>query len=251
MTTTNLSGRLDGKVALVTAAAQGIGRATAERLASEGAAVYASDLHAEGLAGASFASVSQLDATDQKAVSAYVSQFERIDILVHAVGHVHHGNIEECPPEEWRRTMTITLDSAYTVLGAVVPKMKAKGGSIVTIASLASSIKGFPKRAAYGAAKGGVIGLTKAMAADYLDQRIRCNAVCPGTIASPSLEGRIAELARELGSQEAATQYFLDRQPAGRLGTPDEVAALCAFLASDESGFITGQAINVDGGISI
>lgn len=251
MTKTDLNGRLAGKVALVTAAAQGIGRATAKRLADEGAIVHASDLNGEGLSEAGFASATQLDATNQDAVEAYVAPFERIDVLVHAVGYVHHGNIEECPPEAWRRSMTITLDSAYIVLGAVVAKMKEHGGSIITIASLASSIKGFPKRLAYGAAKGGVLGLTKAMAADYLDQKIRCNAVCPGTVASPSLEGRIAELAGQLGSHEAATQYFLDRQPAGRLGTPEEIAALCAFLAADESSFVTGQAINVDGGISI
>lgn len=243
--------RLIGRIALVTAAGQGIGRATAERLAAEGAQVHASDRNADLLQDLAVASTTALDATDGAAVAAYAARFDRVDVLVHAVGYVHHGNIESCTPEDWRRSMTISLDSAYIVLGAVIPKMKAQGGSVITIASVASSIKGFPNRAAYGAAKGGVIGLTKACAADYLTQRIRFNAVCPGTVDSPSLRDRIASLAETLGSPEAALKYFIDRQPAGRFGETDEIAALCAFLASDDSKFITGQAINIDGGITI
>ena len=245
------TGRLAGRVAVVTAAGQGIGRATAERLAAEGAEVHASDINADLLATLAEATTTRLDATDGAAVATYFSTFERIDILVHAVGYVHQGTIEECGPDDWRRSVNITLDSAYNVIAGAIPKMKAHGGSIVTIGSVASSIKGFPRRAAYGAAKGGVIGLTKAVAADYVSLGIRCNSACPGTVASPSLEERIDALAETLGSKEEAHRAFVSRQPAGRFGTVEEVAALCAFLASDEAAFITGQAINIDGGITI
>jgi 2-keto-3-deoxy-L-fuconate dehydrogenase len=249
--TTTDGQRLRGKIALVTAAGQGIGRAVAERLVAEGAEVHASDLNGSLLDGLAAASVIGLDATDEAAVTAWAARFARVDALVHCVGYVHHGNIEECSPADWRRSMTITLDSAYYVIRAVVPKIKAHGGSVTTIASVASSTKGFPKRAAYGAAKAGVIGLTKACAADYLADKVRFNAVCPGTVDSPSLRGRIEELATTLGSIEAARKMFIDRQPAGRLGTPEEIAGMCAFLASDDAGFMTGQIVNVDGGITI
>lgn len=247
MTTTDQ--RLAGKIALVTAAGQGIGRAIAERLIAEGATVHASDRNGDLLADLPAASTTALDATDHAGVAAYAARFPQVDVLVHAVGFVHHGTIEECSPADWRHTMAITLDSAYNVLGAVIPAMKQQGGSVITIASVAGSTKGFPKRAAYGAAKGGVIGLTKACAADYLG-KIRFNAVCPGTVDSPSLRGRIATLAQSMGT-EAALKYFLDRQPAGRFGEPEEIAGLCAFLASDDSRFMTGQVINIDGGITI
>ena len=243
--------RLAGKIAVVTAAGQGIGRAIADRFLTEGAEVFATDLNGTLLNNLSGATTASLDATNHAAVIAYMSAFDRIDVLVHAVGYVHQGTIEECSPEDWRRSCAITLDSAYNILGAAIPKMKAHGGSIVTIGSVASSIKGFPKRAAYGATKGGVIGLTKAVAADYLSARIRCNSVCPGTVDSPSLRDRIAELAIKLGSEDAAYRFFIDRQPAGRFGKPEEIAGLCAFLASDDGAFVTGQAINIDGGITI
>jgi 2-keto-3-deoxy-L-fuconate dehydrogenase len=243
--------RLAGRIAVVTAAGQGIGRAIAERLAKEGALVHASDINAGPLATLEVAGRTALDATDLSAVTRYFEGFERIDVLVHAVGFVHQGTIEECTPEDWRRSMAITLDSAYHTIGQAIPRMKAHGGSIITIASVASSVKGFPRRAAYGAAKGGVIGLTKAVAADYLGHKIRANAICPGTVDSPSLRSRIEELAERMGSREAALKFFIDRQPAGRFGTPEEVAALAAFLASDDSIFMTGQSINIDGGITI
>lgn len=243
--------RLTGKVAIVTAAGQGIGRAIAERLEAEGAEVHASDLNAGLLASLDVAGRASLDATDLGAVTQYFAGFERLDVLVHAVGFVHQGTIEDCSPADWRRSMAITLDSAYHVLGQAIPRMKAHGGSIITIASVASSVKGFPKRAAYGAAKGGVIGLTKAVAADYLGHGIRANAICPGTVDSPSLRSRIEELAEKMGSQEWALKFFIDRQPAGRFGTPEEIASLAAFLASDDSVFMTGQTVNIDGGITI
>ncbi len=241
---------LNGRIAVVTAAGQGIGRAVAEALRAEGAEVHASDINARLLEDFD-ASTAQLDATDHEAVHRYFEQFDKIDVLVHAVGYVHQGTIEETTPQDWRKSCSITLDSAYNVIGAAVPRMKNAGGSIITIASVASSLKGFPKRAAYGAAKGGVIGLTKAVAADYLSAGIRCNAVCPGTVDSPSLRERINELAEQMGSLEKATDFFMSRQPSGRLGTPDEIAAVCTFLASDRASFITGQTINVDGGITI
>lgn len=247
----DLTKRLAGKTAIVTAAAQGIGRAVAERLMAEGANVYASDLNGDLVSTLIGAKTAILDATDGTAVTSYFDQFDQVDILVHAVGYVHQGTIEECSPEDWRRSCSITLDSAYYVLGATVPKMKAHGGSIITIGSVASSIKGFPKRAAYGATKGGVLGLTKAVAADYIKEGIRCNSVCPGTVDSPSLHERIEELADKMGSKDEAVKFFIDRQPAGRFGTPNEIAGLCAFLASEDGAFVNGQAIKIDGGITI
>lgn len=246
-----MTGRLNGKRVVVTAAAQGIGRAVAERALEEGAEVFASDLNAAGLAGLEGAECALLDATDTAAVSEYMAGLPGIDGVVHAVGYVHQGTLEECGPEDWRRTMTITLDSAYSVLRAALPRMTEAGGSIVTIASVVSSVKGLPKRAAYGAAKAGVIGLTKSVAADYLRHGIRANAVCPGTVETPSLHDRIDALAEEFGSREKALAFFLDRQPTGRLGTSGEIAGLCAYLLADESALITGQALSIDGGITV
>lgn len=243
--------RLDGKIAVVTAAGQGIGRACADALVAAGAAVHASDLNPALLTGFGGASATALDATDSAAVNAYFAGFARIDVLVHAVGYVHQGSIEETSDADWRRSSSITLDSAFYVIRAAIPKMARPGGSIVTIASVASSIRGFPKRTAYGAAKAGVIGLTKAVAADYLKDGIRANAVCPGTIDSPSLRERVEALTATMGSPEAAWKFFLDRQPTGRLGTVEEVAAMVLFLASDAASFVTGQAMAVDGGITV
>ena len=242
---------LAGRVALVTAAGQGIGRAIAERFVRDGAEVHASDLNGALLDDLDAASVTAVDATDASALADWTARWPRIDAVVHAVGYVHHGTVEDCTPEDWRRSMAITLDSAYLLFRDVVPRMREHGGSVTAIASVASSTKGFPNRAAYGAAKAGVIGLVKACAADYLKDGIRFNAVCPGTVDSPSLRGRMSALAEKLGSMEAAEKVFLDRQPSGRLGTPDEIAGICAFLASEDGRFMTGQVLNIDGGITI
>ncbi|WP_375551440.1 SDR family oxidoreductase [Rhodophyticola porphyridii] len=246
-----MSGKLAGKIAVVTAAGQGIGRACADALIAAGAEVHASDINAETLSTLDSATRTVFDATCEEEVAAAFARLDRIDILVHAVGYVHQGTIEECTPDEWQRSSRITMGSCYTVLRAGLPRMKEAGGSIVTIASVCSSIKGFPRRAAYGAMKAGVIGLTKSVAADYLSAGIRANAICPGTVDSPSLRERVADLAEEFGDMDKAWEFFLSRQPTGRLGRPEEVAALAMYLASEESGFITGQAINIDGGITI
>jgi 2-keto-3-deoxy-L-fuconate dehydrogenase len=242
---------MEGKTCVVTAAGQGIGRAIAERLRDEGGIVHASDLNAGALEDLDGARVAALDATDHEAVRDYMAGFERIDVLVHAVGYVHQGTVEECAPADWHRSVDISLTSGYNVLHHAIPRMKAHGGSIVAIASLASSMKGFPRRAAYGASKAGLIGLIKSVAADYVTCGIRANAICPGTIQSPSLDGRIAELTETFGSAERAMEFFISRQPSGRFGTASEIAALAALLASDEGAFLNGQAIAIDGGITI
>lgn len=242
---------MSGMVAIVTAAGQGIGRAIAERLIAEGAEVHASDLNVAKLGGMPAASVSACDVTDASAVARWLAPLSRIDVLVHAAGLVHQGTIEETTPEQWRRCISVSLDSAYNVFGAAIPLMKTNGGSVVTIASVASSIKGFPRRAAYGAAKGGLIGLIKACAADYVTDNIRFNAVCPGVVETPSLRERIVELGKTAGGQEAAETSFRQRQPTGRFARPEEIASLCVLLASSEGSYINGQAINIDGGITI
>lgn len=247
----DLTQRLKGKTAVVTAAGQGIGRAIAERFLAEGARVIASDLDGGLLADLEEAETHTLDATDEAAVAAHFAPIERIDILVPAAGFVHQGTVEECSLADWRRTQTVTLESTFLVIRAGLPAMKTHGGSIITIASVVGALKGLPKRAAYGAAKGGVQGLMKSVAADYVTHGIRCNAICPGTVDTPSLRARIGELAEQMGSEEAALEFFMQRQPTGRFGTPAEIAGLCAFLASDDGTLVNGQSIGVDGGISI
>jgi len=220
-------------------------------MTSEGANVHASDVNSGLLKDLSATSTAQVDATDPEAVDAWLSGIGRIDVLVHAVGYVHHGSIEECSLDDWRKSQSISFDSAFYVLKSGIPLMKENGGSVIVIASVASSIRGYPKRAAYGAAKGGVIGLMKACAADYLPDGIRVNAICPGVVDTPSLSERISEMAKEMGSESAARQWFLDRQPSGRFAQPEEIAGTCVWLASQDAGFVTGQTINVDGGITI
>lgn len=242
---------MKNKIAVVTAAGQGIGRATAEGLAKRGATVYALDNNPDTLKDVKNMTPVVVDCTDADAVGEFFASLTRVDILVHGVGYVHHGTIEDCVPDEWAKTLNITLNSAYVVIRAALGKMKTHGGSIVNIASVCSSVKGFPNRAAYGAAKGAVIGLTKSVAIDYLPYKIRCNAVNPGTTLSPSLDERIHALGKEVGGADKALQMFIDRQPMGRLGTPEEIASMCIYLASDDSAFATGQCFNIDGGTLI
>jgi len=242
---------MKNKIAVVTAAGQGIGRATAEGLAARGATVYALDNNPDTLKDVGNMTPVIVDCTDANAVAKFFETLPRVDILVHGVGYVHHGTIEDCTPDEWAKTLNITLNSAYIVIREALGKMKEHGGSIVNIASVCSSVKGFVNRAAYGTAKGAVIGLTKSVAIDYLPYNIRCNAVNPGTTRSPSLDERIEALGKEVGGTDKALQMFIDRQPMGRLGTPEEIASMCIYLASDDSSYVTGQCFNIDGGTLI
>jgi len=241
--------RLAGKTALITAAAAGIGRATALAFAREGAQVIATDINGRELAalGALQASIRPevLDATDREAVEDLCRREPRIHVLVNAVGFVHNGTILECSDEDWSKSLAINLTSMMRVIRAGLPGMLAGGGgSIINIASVASSVRGVPSRFAYSTTKAGVIGLTKSVAADFVTQRIRCNAICPGTVDTPSLAQRL----RNTGDEARARAAFIARQPMGRLGTAEEVAALAVYLASDESAFTTGAVHVIDGG---
>jgi 2-keto-3-deoxy-L-fuconate dehydrogenase len=246
------SGRLAGKRALVTAAGNGIGRETALAFAREGASVLATDISAgdlQSLAAQHDAiAIRVLDVTDAAAVSALVTA-DQFNVVFNCAGWVHQGSIQDCDAAAWARSFAVNVDSMYYVCQAAIPRMlAADGGSIVNMSSVVSSIKGAPDRFAYGASKAAVIGLTKAIAADYAGRKIRCNAVCPGTVETPSLRERIAALG---GDANAVWESFIGRQPMGRLGKPGEIASLVVFLASDESAFATGSAFVVDGGWSI
>jgi 2-keto-3-deoxy-L-fuconate dehydrogenase len=249
--------RLKGKVAVVTAAGQGIGRAIAEAFVAEGAQVIATDLDAGKLTGLAAARLLPLDVRSTAAVQALANDIERAfggaDILVNCAGFVHHGTVLDCRDDDWDFSFDLNVKSMHRMIRALLPAMQKKErGSIVNISSVASSVTGLPNRYVYGATKAAVIGLTKAVAADFIKQGIRCNAICPGTIESPSLAGRIETLAKTTGrSLTDVRQSFIDRQPLGRLGTPQEVAALAVFLASDESSYITGQPHLVDGGLAL
>ncbi len=247
-----MAGRLAGKVALLTAAAAGIGRATAEAFAREGARVVATDIDLDGLAGLD-GDKRKLDVRSSADVAALAREIGAIDVLFNCAGFVHHGTVLDCSDEDWDFSFDLNVKSMHRTIRAFLPGMLAKGGgAIVNIASGASSVRGIPNRYVYGASKAAVIGLTKAVAADFIRKGVRCNAICPGTIESPSLDGRIAALSRSSGKPvEAVRQDFVDRQPMGRLGRPEEVAALAVYLASDESAFTTGQIHLVDGGFAL
>ncbi|KQM62734.1 NAD(P)-dependent oxidoreductase [Sphingomonas sp. Leaf17] len=243
--------RLSGKTALVTAAGQGIGRAIAEAFLAEGAVVHACDINESALTG--LAGAFRLDVTDAAAVAALPDRIRPVDILVNAAGYVHAGTILDCEEADWDRSFGLNATAMYRLIRAFLPGMiAAKSGSIVNIASVASSLIGVPNRFAYGASKAAVIGLTKAVAADFVGQGIRCNAICPGTVESPSLLERMRAQA-EAGAEDfdAVHAAFSARQPVGRLGRPQEIAALAVHLASDESAFTTGTTAVIDGGWSV
>ncbi|AKK69278.1 SDR family oxidoreductase [Xanthomonas translucens] len=247
-----MSGRLQGKRCLITAAGAGIGRESALACARAGAQVLATDIDAaalQALAADSAAIVTQtLDVTDAAAIQALVAANAPFDVLFNCAGYVHQGSILDCDEPAWRRSFAINVDAMYYLCQAVLPGMLEQGrGSIVNMSSVASSIKGVPNRFAYGVTKAAVIGLSKAIAADYVAKGIRCNAICPGTIKTPSLGQRVKALG---GDEQAVWKSFTDRQPMGRLGDPREIAQLVVYLASDESSFTTGQTHIIDGGWS-
>jgi len=246
-----VAGRLQGKTAIITAAAQGIGKASAVLFAREGAKVYATDINEAALkelAGVNGIVTRRLDVMDDAAIKAAAREIGPVDVLFNCAGFVHHGTILECSDKDWDFTMNLNVRSMYWMTRAFLPGMIERGkGSIVNMSSGASSIRGIPNRFVYGTSKAAVIGFTKAIAADFIKQGIRCNAICPGTIETPSLEGRIAAFADPV----QARKDFIARQPMGRLGTAEEIAYAALYLASDESSYTTGTAIIADGGFSL
>lgn len=252
-----MAGRLKGKVAVVTAAGQGIGRAIAELFVGEGATVYASDVQRDKLEGLARTKKAKLDVTSTRAVEAYAAKVGEIDILVNVAGYVHHGTVLTTTERDWDFSFDLNVKSMHRTIKAFLPGMlkRAKDSgrtcSIVNIASGASSIRGIPNRYAYGASKAAVIGLTKAVAADYIRDGVRCNAVAPGTFRSPSWEDRVETLGKEWGSKEKAMEMFVQRQPMGRVGDAIEIAPVVVYLASDEAAFTSGTVIPVDGGFSL
>ena len=252
-----MTGRLSGKRAFITAAGQGIGAAIAATFIAEGADVVATDLDAAKLKALKIDKTFALDARSTDAVNALaksvIEKFGAPHILVNCAGYVHQGSVLDCSEKDWDFSFDLNVKSMHRTLTAFLPAMlKNGGGSIINISSAVSSIRGVHSRYVYGASKAAVIGLTKAVAADFITQGIRCNAICPGTIQSPSLDGRIAAIAKSSGQPaEAVREAFIARQPIRRLGTTQEVAALAVFLASDESSYITGQPHLIDGGMAL
>ncbi len=247
--------RLIGKTAFITAAGQGIGRATAVAFAREGARVIASDINSATLAALKAqtgCTTLQLDVTDAAAVAAAAAEHGPVNVLFNAAGFVHAGTVLDCTEADWDFAFNLNVRSQFRLIKAFLPGMLAQGGgSIINVASVAGSIKGAPNRFVYGTTKAAVIGLSKAVAADFVTRGIRCNAICPGTVESPSLRERIAAQAAGSGqTQEQVEALFISRQPIGRLGRVEEIAALAVYLASDESAFTTGTAQVIDGGWS-
>jgi 2-keto-3-deoxy-L-fuconate dehydrogenase len=246
-----VSGRLQGKTAFITAAAAGIGKASALAFAKEGAKVIATDIDEKGLAalaGAAGITTRKLDVLDKAAIEAAAKEAGTVDVLLNAAGFVHHGSILECDDKAWQFTLDINVRSMFWTCKAFLPGMLAKGkGAIVNVASGASSIRGIPNRFVYGTSKAAVIGLTKSIAADFITKGIRCNSIAPGTIDTPSLGQRINAFADPV----QARKDFIARQPMGRLGTAEEIAAAALFLASDESSYATGTCLEIDGGFNL
>lgn len=238
-------GKLTGKTALVTAAAQGIGRASAELLAAEGARVFATDINVDVLKDVADCERVKLDVLDGAAITRFAEDIGTVDILFNCAGYVHAGTILDCDERAWEFSFGLNVTAMYRIIRAFLPGMlQAGGGSIINMSSVASSVKGVPNRFAYCSSKAAVIGMTKAIAADFVGQGIRCNAICPGTIQTPSLDQRLAAT----GDYAAAQAAFIARQPMGRLGRAEEIAELVLYLASDASSFTTGVAHVIDGG---
>jgi 2-keto-3-deoxy-L-fuconate dehydrogenase len=246
-----VAGRLQGKTAIITAAGAGIGRASALLFAQEGAKVYATDIDEKALkelGGISGIVARKLDVLDDTQIKAAAKEIGPVDVLFNCAGFVHHGTILECSDKDWDFSMNLNVRAMYWMARAFLPGMiERKKGSIVNMASGASSVRGIPNRFVYGTSKAAVIGFTKALAADFIKQGIRVNALCPGTIETPSLQGRIAAFADPV----QARKDFIARQALGRLGTAEEIAAAALYLASDESSYTTGTAMIVDGGFSL
>ncbi len=251
-----MSGRLKGKKTLITAAGQGIGRSTVLAFAAEGAHVLATDInpHSLDLLKKEFSEFATnietylLDVNNLKAIQQLSEENDAFDVLFNCAGFVHHGTVLDCEESDWDFSFELNVRSMYRMIKAFLPAMlKSGGGSIVNMSSVASSVKGLPNRFVYGASKAAVVGLTKSVAADFITQGIRCNAICPGTVESPSLQERIKA---QGGNYEEVLAAFIERQPIGRIGTPEEIAALAVYLASDESSYTTGTAWNIDGGMT-
>jgi 2-keto-3-deoxy-L-fuconate dehydrogenase len=249
-----MANRLKGKKAVVTAAAQGIGRASVIAFAAEGATVIATDINVAKLEslkaeGGGKIAVRQLDVTKKEAIDAFAEEVGAVEVLLNCAGYVHHGTILDCSESDWDFTLDLNLRSAYRMIRAFLPAMLKSGkcASIVNMSSSVSSLKAAPNRFVYTTSKAGIIGLTKAVAIDFIGKGIRCNAICPGTTATPSLDDRIAAQ----GGTAEARQAFVARQPMGRLGTAEEIASLAVYLASDESSFTTGQTHLIDGGFTL
>jgi 2-keto-3-deoxy-L-fuconate dehydrogenase len=251
-----MTGRLAGKIAFVTAAAQGIGHATAKLMASEGAHVVATDVNAARLAALSDVpniETRLLDVLDDAAVTRMLDALPPLSILFNCAGYVHQGSILDCAPDDWKKSFDLNVRAMYVAIRAALPKMlerfarEGATASIINMASVAGSLKGLPNRFVYGASKAAVVGLTKAVAADYVQKGVRCNAIAPGTVDTPSLQERI----NAYPDPVEARKMFVARQPMGRLAKPEEIAPLVVFLASDEAAFMTGNVYSCDGGMTI